>query len=307
MKGSQIAGLLIGLIIIIAAIIVIVVLLMKRNKSTKSQEIVIDNTEVQDAIEFSKDNLEKKLENARAKPITDAARSKAKRLYGNVPPSKLEENLENSIPYDYISKITEFNDEIAKSFDGTKTGWSNKPFIKNEKEESISVPDAFSYVLYDTLNGDLKKVYINPPVINNETNEKADYQQYKTLGDFLRWHLGEYGKDEVVKGSRKADIDLNDKRLVKLAQLKGIYDKFVSSGDDNFVDYLLNNQDDIKTRDEARERAEAIIEVLTTSPYEWVKEFMIETWNAKDVNSIYARNQFKHPVIYAMTLSLDDL
>lgn len=323
MKGSQIAGLIIGLIIIIVAIIVIVILLKKRNKSTKSQEIVIDNGKVQGFVDFSKANLGRIFKAAQTKEISEETLDKARSLYDEVPASALEVMFERNIPYHYIENIRKFNDDVAKYFpeDRKQPGWIKTPYKKDNKDgetetTEILVPKTFSYVLYDTLNGDLKKVYINPP-INTKTNEKEDYDKYDTLGDFLIWHIGKNGTKEVVNeyikfkkpdGSlddhRKVDIDLNDERLVKLSQLKDIYDNFVSSDFDNFDEYLYRNQTDIGTRDEARERAEAIIEVLTTSPYTWVTQAMIDKWNGTDVSSIDNRKQYKHPVIYAMSAYL---
>ena len=311
MKGSHIAGLIIGLIIIIIAIIVIVFLLKKKNATNKKEEIVIDNGEVQDFTVYSKDNLKKRFNAARKNTISSEALSKASKLYGNVPSSKLEQMFENKIPYDYISEIDKFNTEVAKQFpeDRSQPGWIEMTYQQNGESKKTRVPDVFSYVLYDTINGDLKKVYINP----GENN----YGTYDTLGDFLVYHIGANGAREVGRhyfpefneegkrfGSRKVDIDLSDQRLAKLAKVKEIYDSFKSSNVDNFDEYLYNTQDDLETIDQARERAEAIVEVLTTSPYEKVTEDMIIAWNNEDNNSISARYAFKHPAIYAMSTYL---
>ena len=102
MKGPQIAGLIIGLIIIIVAIIVIVILLKKKNKSTKSQEIVIDNGKVQEFAKFSKRNLENVFKQAKANPISEEDSLKAEELYGDVTPSTLELMFETNIPYYYM-------------------------------------------------------------------------------------------------------------------------------------------------------------------------------------------------------------
>lgn len=312
MKGSHIAGLLIGLIIIIIAIIAIVILLKKRNKSTKSQEIVVDNSEVQNFSAFSKANLKKIFNEARKNPISKDALDKAELLYGDVPSAGLEKMFESKIPYDYIAEIDKFNTDIAKYFpeDRSKPDWIDVEIKQNNESRKIKVPKTFSYVLYDTINGDLKKVYINPP-------EGANYNTYDTLGDFLVWHVGANGSYEIVneyfpknneKGERlthrRVDMDLSDARLAKLSQIKDIYDSFKSSNVDNFDDYLLNTQDDIETIDQARERAEAIIEILTKSPYEWVDDDMVDRWNDENANSINSRYAFKHPVVYAMSAYL---
>lgn len=309
MKGSHIAGLIIGLIIIIAAIIVIVILVQKRNKTTKSQEVVIDNGEVANFAIFSKANLKKRFNDARKSPISNEALSKASRLYGEVPSGKLEKIFENNIPYDYISEIDKFNTDIAKYFPENRSqpDWIEMEIKQNGNSRKVKVPKTFSYVLYDTINGDLKKVYINPP-------EGADYNTYDTLGDFLAYHISSAGPSEVGRyyfpefdengkrlGNRKVDIDLSDSRLSKLSQLKDIYDSFKSSNIDNFDEYLYNTEDDIESMDQARARAEAIIEVLTKSPYEWATTDMINAWNNESNESINARYNFKHPAIYIMS------
>lgn len=306
MKGPQIAGLIIGLVIIIVAIIVIVILLKKKNKSTKSQEVVVDNGKVQSSFDYSKKNIWKIFDDATRHPITKDALEKASRLYGGVRRSELEEKLESKIPYYYIDVINDYNSRVYKYFPQSREqpGWVNKKYIKDEKEETILSPDVFSYVLYDTINNDLKDVYMGP-------NADPGFKPYKSLDDFLVWHVGAHGTDEVVNQyyntsnpngtnyRRKVYIDVdNDEILDRLSQLKDTYDSFRASPYDNFDEYLKDTQN-LESIDEARKKADAIIQVLTRSPYEDVTEEMIVKWN--DINDTEYRTQFKHPAIYALS------